>query len=417
MQAFNVLISDPGNWKDKIFEADQNENLTMITKPTSWRGKVIRWFIHLLSLDSSLKKIQQLFERSKDSFVQQMGPAEPKMLKEMNPEERRNFNERVKKICHANGNILQLNEKIERYNSRTGVFRKIPTIASIPLPFAPPQKPDPDFISKKNFAAKLIPDEHYPDMNRLNSWVEEQHFSFQPVTFALAQSVLENYVPFADFVKALDETTQIVEKKIEDRSFGIVVDKEATKSGRWVSQLAQFSRVPNANKTHTSLESLSDQEAQIRDWVVIDDASYSALQMSNILSTMIDGLNKNIPEGEIRIYVAIPYMSPFAMERLLSKATPRIKILLANSRQLTQVIDVVNDVEGKANSEIKEKLQGYLYLKPSGLTLNYFAHKIGDRVSFEPAVKAGVIFKPSHFPHWQRPIIEDFIPHYRYQPN
>lgn len=366
--------------------------------------------------ESSLERVREVFERCRDLLIKDLDQQDPKT--------------RMKLTFCCNQNIAQLNERIKAYNAAK-TAEKITKLDLIPLPGIVFHKKEglESVVTKKQFDPKLVPPSYAPDTDCLNEWVKAQHPVIQPVAFALAQGVADHYVSFPEFIQALDETTAKVERRIENRSFGLVLVDGEEKSGLWVSRLARFNRPPNTQRTAFSFSKmaimgytgiLSDEEKKIRDWVVVDDASYSANQMKGeILRYVIPGLIKNIPEGEIRIHLAVPYMTPYAVDYLENKLLEelgeedsqveansyRIKIFLGNSRELMpigKIFEGIGDPEdrtiAKRLSEVISSMKENSYSKncQQKLSVNYFDHKVGDELSFPAYLSEGKVVNYSY---------------------
>lgn len=409
---FSLIDSEPRSWKNSILTAKDNAIL-LINEPLNLYGKLVKFIDNLIYGDTSILKIRDRF----NDQIEQLKTELPKL----------NLKERIKKVQHCNKNIQQLNEKIARHNHN--MWFPLPKCPSIQLLSQPPLSPSSvqPITNVDSEAVRFnevdLPDQtvkNDPDPEKLRNWVDHQHPAFQPFARELAQSIIDNYVDFPHFVKSLDETTALVEKKCGGLPFGAISMTNAGKSGYWVQKMVLFQSKPAATKStlefveHASFNfngKLSDKEKQIRDWVIIDDASYSATQIvEEILPYVLEGLIKNIPEGEIRLHFAIPFMTEFAENYLKNQALKdleerypkfkgcllhRIKCLPSNTVRMVSIRQIADKLESDEDKDIALKFFQQFFLqwlkKTEKIATTFFAHKMGDNLSFTTFIKDGNI--------------------------
>lgn len=264
-------------------------------------------------------------------------------------------------------------------------------------------------LDPQRFNPTLLPASNtQPNLDLLQKWVNIQHQPLQPFARALAQAVIDNYVGFDRFIDALDDTIKQVEDKCTGRPMGIVTQDDADKSGYWVRRLISLKQPPAADKRLLEMhQPLSEEEAKIRDWVIVDDATYSATQLRNeILPTFLRGAVKQIPTGEINVHIAIPFMTQFAVDYLKNNIlseicdnTPalkahahRIKILPTYFQRLTSVSEFIDKLTPDEQAPIREYYRAQISANLDKLSPTYFAHKVGDSLSFPKEIKEGHLY-------------------------
>lgn len=244
-----------------------------------------------------------------------------------------------------------------------------------------------------------------PDPTTLRNWAEGQHSDLHPFVHKLVQSILNNYCSFEQFIIALDESVQAVEKVCGDNPKGILCSSDCMKSGYWVSRLCNFQKKANVIKSPIDFlpswlgdGKLSTEELEIADWIIVDDAVYSCTQLKEeILPNFLRGLFRQIPQDKtIRIHLAIPFMTAYAKNyienRLLKDLGEKIPCLLpildrvtllpTQTRQMPSLDNIIDSLKEKDRKVANRFLIQWGIRDNSRIATTYFAHKVGDSLSF-----------------------------------
>ena len=395
--AFSFTETNPFAWKDGFLFASQN-SLQIIPK-SKWYGNVIKNFTSFTSntylSQSSLLRIRTEFERLRRENLAVTD---------------------LQKIFTANKNISCLNEKIRRYNKdHPHTATPLAIVEKLPLPqLQAVISDDSTRASEARLEELSMPEEgHEPNIEKANLWVQSQHASLQPLAFALAKSVIRNYVDFPTFVASLDKSVAQALKTIGRKPFGIVTwDEPHGSSGPWVRSLLKMSKQPQAemsilyNKKKlpipTTTFDVQNKKSRahtkknpiVKDWILVDDAVYTGTQLNQILSTLKGKLASLYPNEEIRIHVAIPYMSSFALKNLQTAETNKTNDTITIVPYPVHIMESVAEVAERSLSE-EDRQAGQLLVDTLFRNLScttYFAHKVGDGVSLPRNLSDGAVW-------------------------
>lgn len=200
-------------------------------------------------------------------------------------------------------------------------------------------------------------------------------------TREVAQHILDNfqYINFETFEKQLEQTcdsfNQYMDKLPLDERFYVISVRQGCKSDRWVSALAQkyLKYAPVDVVTH---EDLGRKYPDIKHVVLLDDAAYSGLQMTEVL----EGLKTHKLS---KIHALIPYMTSNGEKKLTKMGGEKLilhpHVMLSTIEEKIPNIDIQQKIyKMYTDSMYNDDL--WLFSKPflPQTTMTYFAHKFPD---------------------------------------
>lgn len=256
------------------------------------------------------------------------------------------------------------------------------------------------------FPMGLLPQTRlYFDRDRVQQWLEQES---NPVLLEIKLGLIRSrqYVPFETFFQNLHEAVRQMNPTLEDRPCVALWDNDAHKSRRWAFELAwPVLKKKPAHGFYLNLIQVDGDylpgkpfdlmyEAVFRqgihDFILIDDAAYSARQITATMMAVkafFDFLQEKEPRFNEQpvFHIAVPYITTKAIQ-LITATDPTVKLFYQ------QHMPTIREI-------LPDKHLAYLHASlshPGGdflstdldLVVTYFDHKIADGDSFYAPLKS-----------------------------
>lgn len=237
-----------------------------------------------------------------------------------------------------------------------------------------------------------------PNYEHLREWVDSQA---TPKLREIAQKMVQNlhYVSFADFLAALNLIVTRFNQQIGSEPFIIVVAGSSKKakegcSDRWVPAIALQHTELNPPSNITTIAELPlalVSNPNIKNILLLDDATYSGAQMSETISSIINTLGgiQTLNTMYLNIHIAIPYYTKEAMDQISSKPPylHKLQINFIGHQPMPTMLEII----GVENFEYLKKI-GTQDIYPRQ-TLTYFDHRLADHWSIYQPIYTGEMVK------------------------
>ena len=299
------------------------------------------------------------------------------------------------KIIPVTGSLLPSLRDFENKLAKTNIFKT--------------------FLTKEEAEKEILKDVQTPitqnkiDEVKLNNWVNAHQGEARDVVEVIAKNI--NWVSFNEFKEQLKKVTLAFKEKIGDKKYAIVINTGEEKSDKWVISLIKNELPKNYEIVLGSSSSIKNfvlENPDIKDFLFIDDASYSGSQMGNIVDTLYEKLRE--VNKKVNTYLVIPYMTEYAYSRIIEGRSADQKqylnfIPLADKpfdiyKKMKTLEEVFADdpsvtTDGAALLYRANRMYKTRNTTSSrALTLIYFEHKVPDDFSFSDYVKNGRVVNP-----------------------
>jgi hypothetical protein len=403
LQYFSLTKSSPLDWKDNYLLSVGG---TLVIMP-KWLGKRVKQALVYFGNLTNLKLNYGCLERIRKEFAA-LAQQEVEKNSHCSGAKRK-----AKQALAVNKNVQCFNEKLMRFNvlleDKSKTLEPIPLLPLLPLRIEQPEQTsaEKEALSKRMRVVLGSEIERKTlHIQALTKWVLAQHTSFQPTAYAAAQSVVENHIDHPTFFSALDQTLQMVQADLQGRPVGLVSWVNMSKASnllvkmiakRMLKPQQEFAVQEKLTEYGMNLTKPPSMQEDARDWVIVDDALYEGLEFKNrVLAKIREVLMSHIhQDGEIRIYIAIPYMTKEAYEELQKPFlnNERFKIIL-HPPKIMPSIETIR--RGLSKEDV---IAGHALIPPDqspSIVSTTFDHCMPDERTFPSALINGVVLKRTY---------------------
>ncbi|MBX7066434.1 MAG: hypothetical protein K1X28_04310 [Parachlamydiales bacterium] len=202
------------------------------------------------------------------------------------------------------------------------------------------------------------------------------------------------YIDFPKFLTGLGYSIKAAADQIDFSNRHTAIGIVPGKSNEWVTALAfkcckALSRFPCFNIAHngrgTLMQSMGASISQKKfndlpsQFIVIDDGSYSGLQLFNHVTSIVDTIQHKAKEGT-KIILIVPYMTNAALQRLKAIEMPaNISLVIADH---VPIQTIKESMEVEDYDLLRDMFPEQITEDDSGITLTCFQHKVPNGQSF-----------------------------------
>ncbi|MBS4163679.1 Uncharacterized protein PRO82_000982 [Candidatus Protochlamydia amoebophila] len=264
------------------------------------------------------------------------------------------------------------------------------------------------------------PPEQQIDGHAYKQWVESYEAKYQPVLNNLQSKI--TYVSYEVFHEALTRAYQQFDGKVAD----YIALVEPEKSQKWVTELVMKQGFDakaylcvgenGADRLEYSLGQMKGNK-DVRDYVIVDDGSYSGNQMANNISSANRIIQKKTEVKQPTFHVIIPYITQTALNKL--KELQKDKGIKLEIYHAVIMKTISEEIKSSDLNKIKDVFwkgmdQNAQAQRPNTAALHWFAHKVPNQMSFPDVLAKGTVTHPKSKTSGDPvPFIPEFTPPYK----
>ncbi|WP_075882971.1 phosphoribosyltransferase-like protein [Candidatus Protochlamydia sp. W-9] len=258
------------------------------------------------------------------------------------------------------------------------------------------------------------------DGHAYKQWVESYEAKYQPALNNLQNKI--TYVSYEVFHEALTRAYQQFDGKVAD----YIALVEPEKSQKWVTELVMKQGFDakaylcvgeeGAARLEYSLDQMEGNK-NVRDYVIVDDGSYSGNQMANNISSANRIIQKKTEVEQPTFHVIIPYITQTALNKL--KELQKDKGIKLEIYHAVIMKTISEEIRPQDLSKIKDIFwkgmdQNAQAQRPTTAALHWFAHKVPNQMSFPDVLAKGTVTHPKPKTSGDPvPFIPEFTPPYK----
>lgn len=235
------------------------------------------------------------------------------------------------------------------------------------------------------------------DGNAYDRWSASYNKRYSKALASLKKKI--THVSQQKFETALNET---VDQFMSCKPEQYVAFVEPGKSQKWVTEVALRNGLEpaaayvaigeeGANALAYALSDIEWDDDRFKEYVIIDDASYSGNQMANNISAANRIVRDKFPGAVPVFHVLVPFATETAINKIASLSQKGVDVRIYNADLMPTVAQAIEKTHHKAMQEIlwpdmDPKTQAK---RMSSTALHWFDHKIPNSMSFPEVLADG----------------------------